>query len=172
MVRLTQALTYPSAPTHSWYTDKHTRKVHSKSQLVWTGKKATNKRTSTHDEPYLIKGAVLHDTRTVVVAEFCVRWYWQLFRRSKKLLLLSLFFLNEDCFNLNYSYKVYPKVDKMRVTIMFFITSLWLIKRNYVIFDFTQCSVWRRSNCNIFSLDLLKTYTIFLHRDRQLPWRF
>ena len=34
----------------------------------------------------------------------------------------------------------------------------------------TQFSVWRRSQCNNFSLDLLKTYAIFLHRDRQLSW--
>ena len=31
---------------------------------------------------------------------------------------------------------------------------------------------WHRSKCNIFSLDWLKTYAIFLHQDRQLSWWF
>ena len=31
---------------------------------------------------------------------------------------------------------------------------------------------WHRSKCNIFSLNLLKTSTIFLHQNRELSWRF
>ena len=35
-----------------------------------------------------------------------------------------------------------------------------------------QFSVWHRSKCTIFSLDLLKTYAIFLHWERQLSRQF
>ena len=49
----------------------------------------------------------------------------------------------------------------MRVTILFLY--FWLIKRNSSFFTFTQFSVLRRSKCNSFSSDLLKTYAILLH---------
>ena len=43
------------------------------------------------------------------------------------------------------------------------ITSIW----TYTIFW-----GWHRSKCNIFSLDLFKTYAIFLQWDRQCSWWF
>ena len=43
-------------------------------------------------------------------------------------------FLNENCFNINYLYKVSPKTDEMKV-IMMFLSHFLFIERNYVIFD-------------------------------------
>ena len=44
------------------------------------------------------------------------------------------------------------------------------MKRYYDIFVLHNFFCWRRSKCNTFSHDLLKTYAIFLHQHRQLSW--
>ena len=61
------------------------------------------------------------------------------------------------------------KADQVRVTVMFL---FHINEEKLHHFGLTQFSVWHRFKCNIFSLDLLKTYAIFLHQDRQLSWRF
>ena len=76
---------------------------------------------------------------------FCVVDFHNFFR-SKKL----FFFFKERFFNINYLYKVYPKVDQMRVTIMFLLIFL-LIKRSYVIFDLCHFLVHADKNAT-FSL--------------------
>ena len=56
----------------------------------------------------------------------------------------------------------------------------WLLRFYYIFvnkeklhhFRLTQFSVGRWSKCNIFSLDLLKTYAIFLHYDRHFSWQY
>ena len=57
----------------------------------------------------------------------------------------------------------------MRMTVF---TTFFVDKEKLRHFWHTYFSVWHRSKCNFFSIDLLKTCAIFLHKDRQLCWKF
>ena len=77
---------------------------------------------------------------------FCLSRFWQLFRSKEK--KKKGWLGKSDC------YVFHINEEKLHH------------------FRLTQFSVWHRFKCNIFSLDLLKTYAIFLHQDKQLSWRF
>ena len=104
---------------------------------------------------------------TSLLQNNCINWFWPLFSRSKK---LFLGLKTKIVSNINYLYKVYPKVDKLRVTIMFLFYFL-LIKRNYVIFDLHNFLVDADQNAT-FSLLTYLRHAITLQRDKQLSWRF
>ena len=59
----------------------------------------------------------------------------------------------------------------MKVTIMFLPHFFFFNKETLHNFWLTQFFGLHRSKCNIFSLNWLKTYAIFLHSDRQLSWQ-
>ena len=64
----------------------------------------------------------------------------------------------------------------MGVTIIIYIYILflfvWSIKRSCVIFDLRNFLFDADQNAPPLSIDLLKTYVIIFHRDKQLCWRF
>ena len=90
-----------------------------------------------------------HDTKLLLSQNFCISQFWQLFRRSKKVLFKN--FLNKDCFNILMNYTTY---------ILRLIRWEWLLcyhvfynKEKSHHFQLMQYSVWRRSECTIFPLD-------------------
>ena len=100
------------------------------------------------------------DIQIIMVAEFLCNSILTTFKRSKK---PSFFFLMKISILIMYMKYMFRLIRWELLSCFYYIFLLVEKLRHFLLMQFFG---WRRSKCSIVSLDLLKTYVMFLYLDR------